>query len=298
MVSRLVRLTRVQCASVLLASLVVSVPSFAHADNTAECISTNENSQKLRREKKLREALVELKICSQPTCPSAVQRDCTQWLREVEAALPTVSFSAKDGAGNDLTDVRVDVDGKLVLQQLDGSSVAVNPGKHTFTFTHEGDAELTQEVLVSEGDKARKFEVRFKGNARVESAAQHSAIPFVLGGIGVASVITGAVLFVVGKNRFPDECRGELAKDAATGLEQCGTGEIPNRANSAVTQSSIGTGLLVGGSVALAGGITWFLVETFATSSAEKPTDAARRRVQPRILPSFGLRSVGLQGTF
>lgn len=286
-------------SAVVLVPLVLATPGLARADNTATCIATNENSQKLRREKKLREALEELKICSQPTCPSAVQRDCTQWMREVEAALPSVSFSAKDGAGTDLTDVRVDMDGQMILQQLDGSSVPVDPGKHTFKFSHEGDAEVAQEILVSEGDKARKIEVRFKGGAKAEGSEgpHHSAFPFVLGGVGVAGLITGTALFVVGKNRFPNECKGDLTKNA-DGLTECGSGDIPNRANSAVTQSNIGIGLLVGGSVALAGGITWFLVEQFSTPATETPAEAARRRLKPRVLPTFGLTSVGVQGTF
>lgn len=298
MSSRIARLLRATLLAAPAASaFVLGSVSPARADNTATCIATNENSQKLRREKKLREALEELKICSQPTCPSAVQRDCTQWLREVEAALPSLSFSAKDGAGADLTDVRVDMDGQLILQQLDGSSVPVDPGKHTFTFSHEGDAEATQEILVSEGDKARKIEVRFKGGAKASAESpRHSAFPFVLGGVGVVGLITGTALFAVGKGRFPDECKE--APENADGLRVCGQGDTPNRANSAVTQSNIGIGLLVGSGVALAGGITWFVVEALATPSADTSARASRRRLQPRLVPSFGLTSVGVQGTF
>ena len=86
-------------ASALLLPLVLTLAGSARADDTDTCVATNEKAQKLRREKKLRDALEELKVCSQPTCPTAVRRDCTEWLREVETAVPTLSFTAKDGNG-------------------------------------------------------------------------------------------------------------------------------------------------------------------------------------------------------
>ena len=285
--------------------LVSSLSGLAHADDR-ECFRTNEKSQKLRREKKLTEAVKELRICSQPSCPNAVQKDCSQWLREVEAVLPTVSFGAKDQSGADLTDIRVAIDGEPLVEQLDGSAVAVNPGKHTFTFSHAGDPDSSQEVLVSEGDKARKIEVRFQGNALppvadAGSSSSHSAGPFVLGGIGAAGLVGGIVLFAVGKGNFPDECAGELPTDAE-GRRECRTKDqaVTDRATSSNTQSGIGVGLMVGGSLALAGGIGWFLVEAFSAPAAPAKAEETARRAapKPRVLPTFGLGSVGLQGTF
>lgn len=289
--------------SALLLPVVLSASGVAHADDTATCLRTNENSQKLRREKRLKEAVEELKVCSRPSCPGAIQKDCTQWLREVEAILPTLSFTAKDGGGNDLTDVRVTMDGELLLQQLDGSAVPIDPGKHSFTFSHEGEEDQTQQILVSEGDKARKVEVRFGksngGNGGTGGDGRHySPYPFVLGGLGAASLITGVALFVVGKNRFPEECKGSLATGNG-GLAECRSenDDTAKRANSAITQSNIGTGLMIGGGVVLAGGITWFLIETFRTPEAKKAEEARRSR-GPQVKPVFGLGSVGLQGTF
>ena len=294
---RSARLPWARALPALVVTLALGHPAPAHADDTAVCLRTNENSQKLRREKKLRDAAQELKICSQPSCPSAIQKDCAQWLREVEAALPSLSFSAKDAGGGDLTDVRVAMDGQLVVQQLDGSAVPIDPGKHTFTFSHEGEPDLTQEILVNEGDKARKVEVRFSSGGVSQAAgagSRYSPYPFVLGGLGVLGLATGAVLFGVGKGRFPDVCKGELPKDPS-GLGQCGTTDDANRANSAVTQSNIGVGLLVGGSVVLAGGIGWFLIETLSKPARTGPGESAHR---VRIVPTIGFRSIGVQGSF
>lgn len=306
MFSRFVRSSRAlltPALPLLLLPVVLSIPQVAHADDTAMCLSANESSQKLRREKKLKDAMEQLKICSRPSCPGVIQKDCTQWLREVEATLPTVSFSAKDGGGSDLTDVRVTMDGEQILEQLDGSSVPVDPGKHTFTFAHSGEEDQSQDVLVNEGDKARKVEVRFgKSKGGTEpgggGGSKYSSYPFVLGGVGAASLIAGVALFVVGKNRFPDECKGDLPQDP-DGKSVCTSGDkaTASRADSSITQSNIGTGLMIGGGVVLAGGITWFLVETFS-SSEKKPEQEARRRLTPRVVPTFGLGSVGLQGTF
>lgn len=298
MLPRFARLSRAVLLPALLLPLALAVPGVARADDAAVCLRTNENSQKLRREKKLKEALEELKVCSQTSCPGAIQRDCTQWLREVEAVLPTLSFSAKDQKGGDLTDVSVSMDGQLLLQQLDGSAVPVDPGKHTFTFSRQGEPDTSQDVLVNEGDKARKVEVRFQGEAEKPSGPRYSSYPFVFGGIGLAGLVTGSALFIVGKNRFPSECEGDLP-EGEKGLSACRTDDdnLAKRANSAITQSNVGMGLMIGGGLVLAGGITWFLVETF-TGSEKKAEQSARRAPAPRIVPTFGLGTLGVQGTF
>lgn len=263
------------------------------------CLSTNDKAQSLRAEKRLREAREQLKVCSQTSCPSAVQRDCSQWLREVDAALPTLSFAAKDSSGNDLTKVRVAVDGHVMLEELDGSAIPIDPGKHTFTFDHEGDRSVTQDLLVNEGDKARKIDVRF-GGGKTDAApeggtptdgggSKYSAVPFVLGGVGIAAMV-GGFIFMANRNAaIPDEC-----KEVAGKCKGVSDGDPKlDEATRLKNQSYVGLGIGVAGAVALAGGVAWFIAETVAT-----PKRDANARLKPRVTPVFGLGYAGVGGTF
>lgn len=284
-------------AALPLAIFASTAEALAEPVSAEVCLSTNDKAQSLRAEKKLREAREQLKVCSQTGCPSAVQRDCAQWLREVEAALPTLSFAAKDASGNDLTDVRVAVDGRVVVEELDGSSVPIDPGKHTFTFDHEGDATVTQELLVNEGDKARKIDVRFgapsagdNAEAPQQGGSTYSAAPFVLAGVGTLAML-GGFIFMANRNAaIPEECKqipgkcngvaeGDPKLDEATRLKN---------------QSYVGLGIGIGGAVALAGGIAWFIAETVTAPKR----DAASSSRAPRITPLLGLGYAGVGGTF
>src|ERR1019366_8252764 len=91
--------------------LLTAASARAEGPTTADCLSANESSIKLRGEHKLRDARTQALICSASSCPTDVRNACTRRVAEVTAAIPTVTFEAKDAAGNDLTVVRVTMDG-------------------------------------------------------------------------------------------------------------------------------------------------------------------------------------------
>jgi hypothetical protein len=135
------------------ALLVLAAPSARADDAKKQCTAAYDQAQSLRDAHKLREAREQLRICSQSSCTAFIAKDCTQWLDEVERSLPTVVLSAKDGAGRDLLQVRVSVDGQPLVEALDGKAVAIDAGPHTFRFEQADGASATQQVLVKEGDK-------------------------------------------------------------------------------------------------------------------------------------------------
>jgi hypothetical protein len=69
-------------------------------------------------------------------------------------------FVAKGADGADLSDVRVDADGTLLLERLTGAAVPINPGQHTFTFTWS-DKVVERSAVVHEGEKNRILSVEF-----------------------------------------------------------------------------------------------------------------------------------------
>src|SRR5579872_4668504 len=101
-------------------------PAVARADDTA-CIAASEQELTLRQQGKLHDALKQLAACADASCPDEVKAECTRRVAEVDAAMPTLVVVAQDGAGNDLSDVRVSVDGAPLLASLDGRPVSLDP---------------------------------------------------------------------------------------------------------------------------------------------------------------------------
>jgi hypothetical protein len=143
----------------LVASLLT--PTLAFADDKADCVSAYSSAQDLRSATHLVAARDQLKVCARPVCPTSLSTDCTQWLAEVESSLPTFVFTARDDAGNDVVAVHVSVDGKPVLDKLDGSALALDPGAHTVVFEMAGKPPIEKKILASVGEKNRSVAVTF-----------------------------------------------------------------------------------------------------------------------------------------
>jgi hypothetical protein len=121
-----------------------------------QCVDADTKAQSLRRDGKLRAAREQLSVCINPGCPGIVRDDCTQRLDELERVQPTIVFDAKDGAGNDLVDVRVTMDGKPLAGKLDGAALLVDPGAHSFSFEVVGLPAVTRSFVLKEGEKSRR----------------------------------------------------------------------------------------------------------------------------------------------
>src|SRR5690349_6253023 len=124
----------------------------AEGPSKAECVDAYDASQRARRDGKLREARDRLFVCSNLACPEVVKPQCTQWLAEVEASLPTIVLEAHDGDGNPLSDVRVSIDRGLISERLTGRALEVDPGDHVVRF--EVDNKVVElHVVATEGVK-------------------------------------------------------------------------------------------------------------------------------------------------
>jgi hypothetical protein len=216
-------MTRRTC--LLFASLVIAFSTNARADDRALCLDAAAKGQTMRDQHDLIGARDRFRACSAGGCPAVVQRDCATWLNEVDATLPSVIVSAKSGAGADLVDVHVSVDGQPLLSHLDGSAVPMNPGAHTFHFEAAAGT-LDRQVLVREGDKRVEVSVvigapvKTPASSSLSSATSPAPAPpstsaspsassswrtvgWVLGGVGVAGLVVGTVFgtaAVVDKN--------------------------------------------------------------------------------------------------
>ncbi len=210
------RLLAGSLAATALAVLLGSTPAPA-ADEKQQCVDGYEQSQRLRRDGKLRAAHEQLVVCSNRACPEAAQLDCARWLAEVELAQPSVVVSAKGPVGGEWTEVRVLVDGELAAGRLDGRAIGVDPGLRKIRVESADGRALERSILVREGEKFRMVEFTFSRErvgppaaappnpAAERPAGERSAWPplasYVLGGVGVAAIALGTYLDVTGKDQ-------------------------------------------------------------------------------------------------
>src|SRR5262249_37200287 len=151
-------------------------------------LSNSESAQRAYLAGKLRDARERFVLCARADCPSVVREDCETSLAQVDAKQPTVVVVARDATGHDLWDVRVYLDGLRLLDRLDGRSVPVDPGAHTFRYVADGYGAVEESVVVREGERQRVLQVQL-------ALAQESARPvpaFALAGIAAVALGVGA----------------------------------------------------------------------------------------------------------
>jgi hypothetical protein len=134
----------------------------AYAIEPTECASAYEKAQVLRRSAKFRAAREQLSICVQKGCPAFIVTDCAEWGRDLDDKAPTVIISAQDERGRDLTEVRVAVDGVPLLERLDGTAVAIDPGSHLFRLESDSAQTVENEYVVHAGERSRAIAVRMR----------------------------------------------------------------------------------------------------------------------------------------
>jgi len=228
----------------------------AVADVTDECIAAAEQSQVDRRDGHLQAAHNKLLSCSRDACPAAIQKDCKGWLAEVEPRIPTIVVRAVDQNGNDVTAVRVLVDGGMVATSLDGKALSLDPGDHDFRF-EAGTRVVSQRIQIREGERDRLLSVKLPA----EGGAEQHKVPvgaWVIGGIGLASLTVGAALW--GRGRIE---RSDLY-DTCGKTQSC-TESAVNHAKNELVAGDIAASV---GIVAIGGAIIWGAVG----ASASGPT--------------------------
>ncbi len=166
-------------------------------EQKVKCANAYEQAQRTRNEGLYKASREHLLVCAQDQCPPVLRNECVKWLGEVDAAMPTVLIVAVDGAGNELSDVTVSVDGTKVLDRLDGKAIPVDPGVHTFRFSRPGSDAVEQKVLIREAEKRRPVSVTFPSAAapvparKPETPSEGSSVPlgtYILGGAGLVAL--------------------------------------------------------------------------------------------------------------
>ena len=245
-----------KASAFLLALGIVVSASPAFATPKDECINAAEAAQRLRTQRKLMSARAQLVACAADSCPSVIRDDCVKWLGEVDAAMPTIVIRAHDGRGHDVVDVRVLVDGTETMTRLTGVATPINPGEHTFRFESARHPAVEQTVLVAEAEKTRVIQIAFDDPSHPVVAvlpaappspiapppsapsAKPSIVPWIIGGIGVASLVGFGVLEGLLQGEYSDLESGCGAHRGCTDADVSG-----NRTKVTLAKVTLGVGL-------------------------------------------------------
>jgi hypothetical protein len=251
--------------------------SSAFADAKSECVAASEKAQQLRDDRKLLQAHEQFLACARDVCPGAVKKDCADQVADLVKRTPSVVVRAKDKNGQDLVAVHVTSDGVTLTDQLDGRSVPLDPGVHTFRFEAPGNDPAEQKIVLSEGEHDRPVIAQFGHPDVVVSAGPaKKGVPipaFIVAGVGLVSMGVASIFYVMGLNQDSDDKTTCGATPAG-----CTNDEI----DSIHTKLVIGDVFMIGGGVILAGGIVWTIVH-YATGNKESPA-AARFDVAPTMI--------------
>jgi hypothetical protein len=152
---------RLSCICVLAAAVVMSGRAAAAPPTVEECLAASEASLKSADEHKLRAERGHLVVCAASSCPAEMREECASRIEDINRKLPSIVFDAKDGAGSELTLVRISMDGELLAGRIDGTALAVDPGEHRFTFEAAGRPPMVKTLLVREGERDRRETVLF-----------------------------------------------------------------------------------------------------------------------------------------
>lgn len=123
------------------------------------CLAAHLSGQELRHKAKLLESREQFRQCARQECPSAIARDCVDWLGQYERQIPSVAVRVTaDGAGR--PDARVLVDGAPV-ENLTGKAIELNPGEHVIRVELPPFEPFETKLLISEGDQFRVVDAQF-----------------------------------------------------------------------------------------------------------------------------------------
>ncbi|MCL2448723.1 MAG: hypothetical protein FWD17_07245 [Polyangiaceae bacterium] len=253
-------------------------PAGAVNPTLAQCIAANEDAIQARHQHKLREARARSLACAFPSCPGELRDACDLRVRDLNAAIPSIVFLARDEVGHDLVDVRVRMDGEIVGESLDGTAIAVDPGQHTFSFEATGRPPVEESLVVSEGEKDRREIVTLPSgeapSATAQPAGGSEAAPdappvpgqsagrvqrtagIVIGAVGLLGLGVGGVGWGLAASRWSKaraDCNGQLVSCTYAGTPGA---RAEKAANTFATVADVG---FIAGGALVVGGVVAFL---------------------------------------
>jgi hypothetical protein len=263
------RIQRVGVGFAFACAASLGFTSSARADEKLACATASDNGQKLRDDGKLVKARQEFLVCARDVCPATIKKDCSDWLSQSEASLPSVVLGAKDANGQDLASAKVTIDGQPSDEKLEGKAMFVDPGPHTFRFEIPGEKPIDQQIVVREGEKNRAISVSWQkadapqnpGGATPpppEPESKPNHVPaYIAGGVGIVALGVGTVFAIIGTGDYND------LKNSCGQTKSCTDDQVsPVKTKILVADIAFGVGI-----VAIGTAVVLYLTETGSGSA-------------------------------
>lgn len=219
----------------VLAVVVSARPVLAQAKK--DCSQAYEQAQVLRQDSKLRQAREKLLICAAAACPARMRDECTTWSGELQKEIPTVIVSFRTPQGSDVSGARLLVDGEVAAESLQGTEVAIDPGKHVLRVEASDKPAKEREVVLALGERGRKIDFVTEPPTPAPKAPPPATAPkkpsdqtstalpvsfWVLGGVGVLGLGVGTYvgLGALGKRSDLDACKPACDRDDVDRVER------------------------------------------------------------------------------
>jgi hypothetical protein len=205
----------------------------ALADDKLICVRAADAAQEQRSAGRLREARASLHTCAREICPALVRSDCTQWLAEVEASMPTIVIRAENARGEDLADVQIELDGHRLTDRLEGLPIDVDPGPHVLTWRRDGKV-AQQDIVVHTAEKNRSVMLRIDSGETLPTARTSGAPPsedhfrpaaaaWIFAGLAVVGATSFAYFGLQGRSEVSDmrhDCAGHCPASQVDAAQQ------------------------------------------------------------------------------
>lgn len=201
------------------------------------CVRLSERGLAARDKGLLREARGHFISCAADSCPKALRVDCSRWLDELEATLPSIVAGSREEGGIDLFDVKVFVDGVLAVEPSEGKAIALDPGPHVVRFERAGSDPVEIKIMLRAGEHNRPVLATFTKKSTTttkptdepwrpknepEKRGGPPALAWIFGGIGIAGIGVFTGLAISGsseKDRLRAACSPTCTDDDVGSLK-------------------------------------------------------------------------------
>jgi hypothetical protein len=120
-----------------------------------ECIVAAERAQRLHVEGSWLSARAAALACARDACPQVVRKDCLELFTRLEHDVPSIVVVARDGDGQDVSDVRLFLDDAPVTENLSGRPLDVDPGEHRLRWRDAAGRVGQARLVARAGEKSR-----------------------------------------------------------------------------------------------------------------------------------------------
>ena len=244
--------------------LTILAPAVAQGAPGRACGEVYVAGQELRNAGRLLASRERFVRCTQ-ICSGTFLRECRDWLRDVEARIPSIVVQALGPDGSEVAGVRVSIDG-VRSPRPEGDPIDLDSGSHRVKVEADGYEPFERDVVAVEGESRRLVSVtlrRIEARVLPEDVApkpedprppepqldaprprEARAVPwivFALGGVAVASAAVWGTFALAGNH-----VRSDL--DALRCAPHCDPGRVDTfRRDYLVADVALGTAIVAAG---------------------------------------------------